>query len=158
MVVVDVVSGPGAFSVRGLPAGTYNIKYSVTGDVDHDLAPQTIGTGQILRTSIPAVGVITVYRDDTIIPANTPAQASTQTATPILPPTTTGTPTAPMPACIGDCNDSGDVTVDELLSLVNIALNNALASECPAGDANHDGRITIDEVLTAVNSALNGCP
>ena len=61
-------------------------------------------------------------------------------------------------ACIGDCNGSRDVTVDELLSLVNIALNNAPASECLAGDANHDERITIDEILTAVNSALNGCP
>ena len=354
VVVVNHVAGSGTFGVRGLPAGTYNIKYSVTGDVDHDLAPQTIGNGQILRTSIPAVGVITVYRDDTIIPTHTttriptdnptvtnsptwtprptntqaptwtprrtpsPSPTGMRTSTPTLTNTATSIPTAtptasnsptwtpsptntqtptqtpsrtpspsptaspstpvtPLPtstttstqtpahtlttthsamptgrptltptigttlaadvsaiataipvddinqlpnsgtirvgeeqmryngkqapagaglfdtetspqrgallnvergvngttptvhpagapvilvaaACIGDCNGSRDVTVDELLSLVNIALNNAPASECLAGDANHDERITIDEILTAVNSALNGCP
>ena len=50
------------------------------------------------------------------------------------------------------------VTVDELLTLVNIALGNADISTCLPGDANHDMQITIDEILTAVNNALNGCP
>ncbi len=50
------------------------------------------------------------------------------------------------------------MTVDELLALVNIALNNQSVTACPVGDANHDGEITIDEILTAVNNALNGCP
>jgi len=49
------------------------------------------------------------------------------------------------------------VTVDELLTMVNIALNDADVSTCLAGDANHDLRITIDEILTAVHNALNGC-
>jgi hypothetical protein len=61
-------------------------------------------------------------------------------------------------ACVGDCNNSNDVTVDELLSLVNIALGNADVSTCLPGDANHDDQITIDEILTAVGNALNGCP
>jgi hypothetical protein len=50
------------------------------------------------------------------------------------------------------------VTVDELLSMVNIALGNADVSTCLNGDSNHDMRITIDEILTAVNNALSGCP
>jgi hypothetical protein len=49
------------------------------------------------------------------------------------------------------------VTIDELLTLVNIALGNAPASDCTLGDDNHDGHITVDEILTAVNNALNGC-
>jgi YVTN family beta-propeller protein len=61
------------------------------------------------------------------------------------------------PTCVGDCGVDRQVTVDELLTMVNIALGNADASACPAGDANHDGQITIDEILTAVNGALNGC-
>ena len=61
------------------------------------------------------------------------------------------------PTCVGDCGNDGTVTVDELLTMVNIALGNADASACTAGDANHDGQITIDEILTAVNNALNGC-
>lgn len=59
--------------------------------------------------------------------------------------------------CVGDCNADGQVTVDELLTMVNIALGNSNVSSCLAGDANHDEQITIDEILTAVNHALNGC-
>ena len=60
--------------------------------------------------------------------------------------------------CIGDCDGTGQVTVDELLSMVNIALGNAGVSTCLPGDANHDQQITVDEILTAVNNALSGCP
>ena len=41
--------------------------------------------------------------------------------------------------------------------MVNIALEEAPVSECPAGDPNHDGKITIDEIIRAENNALNGC-
>jgi hypothetical protein len=57
----------------------------------------------------------------------------------------------------GDCGGDHLVTVDEILTMVNIALGNAEISNCAAGDANHDGLITVDEILTAVNNALNGC-
>jgi len=49
------------------------------------------------------------------------------------------------------------VTIDEILTLVNIALGNADVSGCEPGDRNGDGKITIDEILAAVNNALNGC-
>jgi len=48
--------------------------------------------------------------------------------------------------------------VDEILTMVNIALGNASVSECEPGDANGDTHITVDEILTAVNNALEGCP
>jgi hypothetical protein len=60
--------------------------------------------------------------------------------------------------CVGDCNDNGAVTVDEILTMVNIAVGNADVSTCSAGDANHDGHITVDEILGAVNNALDSCP
>lgn len=63
----------------------------------------------------------------------------------------------PISACVGDCSSSGEVTVDELLTMVNIALGNAEVASCEAGDANLDGQITIDEILAAVNNALTGC-
>lgn len=63
----------------------------------------------------------------------------------------------PTPTCVGDCNGDGQVTVDDILTMVNIALGNANISTCLAGDANHDGQITVDEILTAVDNALNGC-
>jgi hypothetical protein len=49
------------------------------------------------------------------------------------------------------------VTIDEILTLVNIALGNRPVADCPTGDANGDHQITVDEILRAVNNALNGC-
>jgi hypothetical protein len=60
-------------------------------------------------------------------------------------------------ACGGDCNGNRDVTVDELLKMVNIALGSEMVGLCEAGDRNGDSIITVDEILTAVNNALNGC-
>jgi CSLREA domain-containing protein len=60
-------------------------------------------------------------------------------------------------SCVGDCNGDPSVTVDEILTMVNIALGNTPVATCKAGDANHDDEITVDEILTAVNNALNGC-
>jgi len=64
---------------------------------------------------------------------------------------------SPPPTCTGDCNGDGHVTVDEILTMVNIALGNTPVTTCEAGDVNHDNQITVDEILTAVNNALNGC-
>ena len=58
---------------------------------------------------------------------------------------------------VGDCNQDGQVTVDKVLTMVNIALGNSALSTCIAGDANGDGEITIDEILLAVINVLNGC-
>lgn len=60
--------------------------------------------------------------------------------------------------CGGDCNGDGTVTVDELLVLVNIAVNDAPVAACARGDRNADGAITVDEILQAVNNALLACP
>lgn len=60
--------------------------------------------------------------------------------------------------CTGSCNGDGEVTINELLTMVNIALGTASISDCEAGDANQDGEITVNEILAAVNNALGGCP
>ncbi|MFI5365855.1 MAG: choice-of-anchor Q domain-containing protein [Candidatus Binatia bacterium] len=60
-------------------------------------------------------------------------------------------------SCAGDCNERGTVTVNDLLTMVSVALGNAASTACEAGDTNHDMHITIDEILAAVNNALNGC-
>jgi len=59
--------------------------------------------------------------------------------------------------CVGDCGNDRMVTIDELLRLVNIALDNAAVTECGAGDADGDGHITVNEILVAVINALDGC-
>jgi hypothetical protein len=59
--------------------------------------------------------------------------------------------------CPGDCNGDGEVTVDEIIEGVGIALGNIFPSICPALDLNGDGSVTVDELVEAVTRALNGC-
>ena len=61
-------------------------------------------------------------------------------------------------ACVGDCNGSGDVTVNEIILMVNIALGTSSVASCEAGDPDGSGDITINEIVTAVNNDTNGCP
>jgi len=61
-------------------------------------------------------------------------------------------------ACSGDCGNDGSITIDELVTMVNIALGNGPLSTCTGGDADSSGEITINEIVAAVNNALNGCP
>ncbi|MFI5366276.1 MAG: hypothetical protein ACHQ4J_11690, partial [Candidatus Binatia bacterium] len=56
--------------------------------------------------------------------------------------------------CAGDCNDDQMVTVDEILTMVDIALGDLPVARCERGDVNGDSAITIDEILAAVNEAL----
>jgi hypothetical protein len=60
--------------------------------------------------------------------------------------------------CVGDCNGDGEVTVDEILIGVNIALGSRPVGDCPSFDANMDGQVTVDEIIQATNNALSGCP
>jgi hypothetical protein len=60
--------------------------------------------------------------------------------------------------CAGDCEGSGAVTINELVTLVNVALDSTPVAACAAGDVNADGSISIDEIVVAVSHALNGCP
>jgi hypothetical protein len=97
-------------------------------------------------------------------PTQTPTATDTPTATPTASATATATASAtllstltPTPACAGDCNGSGEVSVPELVTLVNVALGNADPAACAAGDRNHDGQITVNEIVAAVTAALVGC-
>jgi len=60
-------------------------------------------------------------------------------------------------ACVGDCNGDGEVTVNEIIVMVNVALGTNNVSACPAGDADGNQAIEITEIIAAVNNALNGC-
>jgi hypothetical protein len=73
-------------------------------------------------------------------------------------PSATPTPTATVgvPACVGDCDGSGEVSVNELILGVASSLDGEI--HCPACDRNGDGEIEISELVAAVNSALDGCP
>jgi len=58
--------------------------------------------------------------------------------------------------CIGDCDASGSVTVDELLTLVSIALGDAEPSACVDGIPS-GSQVDIAVIIRAADNALNGC-
>ena len=59
-------------------------------------------------------------------------------------------------SCVGDCDGSGDVSVNELITLANIALGNAPPSACPNGVPSGHA-VDIALIVQAANNALIGC-
>jgi len=88
-------------------------------------------------------------------PANPASIPGAGTTTPTLSPNPT--PTIGLGSCVGDCDSNGTVTVDELITLVNIALGLAQPSACPHGIPS--GRaVDITLIVQAVGYALTQCP
>jgi hypothetical protein len=78
----------------------------------------------------------------------------TATRTVRVSPTPTPTPT-PVP-CVGDCGANGSVAINDLITLVNIALGNAQPSACAHGVPSGTD-VNVALIIQAVNNALNGC-
>jgi hypothetical protein len=90
--------------------------------------------------------------------------ASCGAAAPIVSPTSTltpaaatATPTLPPSGCVGDCSGAHTVAVNNIISLVNIALGNEQPSTCGHGIPS-GADVTVALIIQAVNNALNGCP
>lgn len=82
--------------------------------------------------------------------------ASAAFALVVLPGIASATPAGP--TCAGDCDASGQVTVDEIITLIGVALGEDPTSSCAAtADLDSSGSITVDELLTTINQALLGC-
>lgn len=118
-------------------------------------------------TSVDGVPQFSVYEGLVDTPTPTPTGAtSTPTHTPTRTPSatpprtrtlaTTPTRTPPVPACAGDCDGSGLVSIAELVAAVGIALGGE-PSACAAADGNSDGAIQINELIGAVRSVLTDC-
>lgn len=60
--------------------------------------------------------------------------------------------------CPCDCNGDSIVTVDEVLTAINIALGGTPIGACTAADRDGNLTTTVDEIVTCINTALNGCP
>lgn len=155
--LTTTATGQAALTYAGTASGTDAIEFAAT------LGGQAVSCG---AASMWAGSLPTPTPSVTGTPTRTPtAPSGSPTPTPTAPvgsptPTPTPTPTGGVGpcGCIGDCNCDDQVTVDELLKMVNIALELADVSTCEAGDPNDDGEVTIDEILMAVNNALFGCP
>jgi hypothetical protein len=60
--------------------------------------------------------------------------------------------------CPGDCDQSGLVQINELVTGVGIALGTTPLEDCRAFDRDANGSVDVAELIAAVNAALNGCP
>jgi hypothetical protein len=60
-------------------------------------------------------------------------------------------------SCVGDCGGNGQVTVEEIITGVNIALGTLSVDTCRAFDPSGNGVVTVEELITGVNNALVGC-
>jgi predicted outer membrane repeat protein len=73
----------------------------------------------------------------------------------------TPTPTPSASTCVGDCDGSGDVTVNEIITLVTMALGSQTQlSACPHGipaDITDVAQIDVTLIIQAVTNALTGC-
>jgi len=136
-------------------------------EVSESAASITCSGGPPAVIHITAVGLMasTASPTETSAPTNTPAPTVTpnptatvpETATPTDTPSPSGTPNPTFVACVGNCDASPQVTVEEVLRMINIAQGKESLSACMAGDASGDGKITVDDILAAVANALYGC-
>lgn len=100
-------------------------------------------------------------------PTVSPTPTSSVTSTITVTPTETRTPPAtltrtpprpPTPSCVGDCDATGAVTIDELQIGVDMILGTAIVDACVSFDGNLDLRTTVDELTLAITHAVSGCP
>ena len=133
------------------PTQTATATASATRTATATFSATVTRTGTPTRTPT-ATATGTPTATDTPGPTDTPVPSPTPTDTPL--PTATATP----PACPGDCDAGGFVSINELITAVNISSGSSPLSACPAADRNRNGQVTIDELIAAVNAASNGCP
>jgi hypothetical protein len=94
----------------------------------------------VLRRSVPLTATPT--------PSPTPSAES---------PTPSPSPSLPAEVCPGDCDRSRDVTVDEIVTLVAIALGTSEVTSCAYGDSDGSGAIEVNEIVAALLRSLDGC-
>lgn len=161
--VTGTVSGNtinGTFALGGPNRGQFTLKLSGTQlDGTYRLTAGCYAgdTGTFSLTALPtptATVAATLTPTATVPPTSTVAPTATPTPTP-TPGPPTSTPT--LGPCVGDCDHSGTLTVDELVKGVNIALGNLTLDQCPMFDCNATQKVTVDCLVKAVNGALNGC-
>ncbi len=135
-----------------------------------DPTPPTLTPTPSATPTATATPTITATRTRTRTP--TPRATRTATATTTITPTASATPTGPTPTatetptgptptpppvCSGDCDGSGQVTIEDIIAILKIVLGQSDVTACPPGDLGNDGQIGIPDLIAAVISALEGC-
>jgi hypothetical protein len=151
-----VVSVLGLDLWTGNDDGSFTFGESIVGN-DDSLDALAIadlnGDGKLdVAASASSQDRVTVALNGADVPF-TPAPTATATPTVASTPTATRGPQQ----CAGDCNGDGEVSINELILGVNIALGTTAADSCAAFDRDGDGQVTVSELIAGVNSALGGC-
>src|SRR5262249_19682906 len=60
--------------------------------------------------------------------------------------------------CVGDCRGTRAVAINDLITLVNIALGSAEPAACSDGGLPLGGKVDVSVIIQAVNNALHCCP
>ena len=113
-------------------------------DIDFTFGDENLPNAPTPTPTLPALPSLT--------PTVSPSASPTSSAAPSTTATASVTPTV----VAGDCNGDGQVTIDELVHGVGIALDTLSADTCPPADVNRNGAVTVDELVLAVNAALAG--
>jgi hypothetical protein len=90
----------------------------------------------------------------TATPIDTPTPDPTATPTDVDTPTPVPPSATPTQGVVGDCDENGLVSVNELVIGVNVALDRIDLSRCSAFDLDHDGQVSVNELVAAVRTAL----
>lgn len=152
-----VVSVLGVELWKGASDGTFAFNESIVGDDD---ALDSLVIDDLNGDGKPDVAASASTQDRVTVALNGADVPFTPAPTATVTPTIAATPTATRPpgACAGDCNGDGEVSINELISGVNIALGTSAVDSCRAYDSNGDGQVSVNELIAGVNSALGGCP
>jgi hypothetical protein len=145
-------------SATAIPTLTMTPTFSPSAAVTQTSTVQTSMATPNLTPTPSATNIETLMATaaHTVTPTRAVMTIAVATATPSGLPSPTTTPSPP--ACPGDCDGDQAVTIDELVTGVNIALGTAPASQCPAFICNGEGEVTVDCLLKAINAALHDCP
>jgi pimeloyl-ACP methyl ester carboxylesterase len=60
--------------------------------------------------------------------------------------------------CAGDCNYDRRTVINEVVTGVNIALDQSGIEGCRGFDLSGDGKVAVNELVAGVGNAFNGCP
>jgi hypothetical protein len=126
--------------------------------VDCDDALRSLGPLPATRTRTPSPTITptpSITPTGSLLPTQTATVTPSETATAAS--TATETSTTPGLPCAGDCDSSQNVSINELVLSVNIALDRAPLSTCINVDRDGSGLVTIDELVASVNNALRNC-
>lgn len=146
--------GPATPTPTHTRTGTATSTFTVTPTRTRTATPTTSATPT--PTTTPTMTpTATASATESRTPTRSASATATHTGTATPSPSTTVTIAAPR--CVGDCDNSRTVVINELVLMVNIALDRQPLSACPAADADASGTTTVQEILVGVNNAQRGC-